>query len=601
VAELLLHPALPLLVGALVVWFVPRRVGHVVMVAAPLAALGLVARLEVGTTVPLTYLGFELEVVRADPLAMPFAWVFAIAALLAGIYGLRTMHARERTAALVYAGAAMGVVFAGDLLTLFFFWEIKAVASTFVILARRGGNAGRAGTRYLFAHLVGGKVLLAGALWYLADTGSLAFDAMTLTPATTLILLAVLLSAAVPPLHAWLPDAYPEASVAGTVFLSAFTTKAAVYALARGFPGTQLLIYLGIFMALYGVVYAVLENDTRRLLGYHIISQVGYMVAGVGIGTEAAINGATAHAFAHILYKGLLLMGAGAVIYATGRSKMSELGGIAHRMRAALLLYLVGAVSISSVPLFSGFVSKELVVDAASQAGDLGWLVLLLKVASVGTFLHTGLKLPYGAWFGTEGWGPRDNTGHRIQVGPVAPSMYVAMSIAAVLNTAIGIFPRLLYDLLPYPVDYDPYTLGKVIEKSSILLFTALAFWVLLDQLGAKAMVSVDTDWLYRRLPRLVGDGIGRRRGAVGAPVPSPTEPVPTAPAPIPEEIAGVAPGSVPARPTAVGVLTRAGTVVASRVAGDDRDGPPPVVATWLLGSVILATAIVILTVSLTS
>lgn len=595
-AELLLHPVLPFLVGAVVVWFAPRRIGSATMVAVPFVALLQLAQLDVGTVVGLRYLGFDLEVFRVDRLAMPFGWIFAIAAGIGGIYGLRTMHARERSAALAYAGAAMGVVFAGDLMTLFFFWEIKAVASTFVILARRGGNSGRAGTRYLFAHLVGGKVLLAGVLWHLADTGSLTFEAMTLTPATTLILLAFLLSGAVPPLHAWLPDAYPEASVAGTVFLSAFTTKAAVYALARGFPGTQLLIYLGIIMALYGVVYAVLENDTRRLLGYHIISQVGYMVAGVGIGTEAAINGAVAHAFAHILYKGLLLMGTGAVIYATGRSKMSELGGIAHRMRTTLLLYMVGAVSISSVPLFSGFVSKELVVESAYAAGDLGWLVLLLKIASVGTFLHTGLKLPYGAWFGTEGWGPRDNTGHRIQVGPVAPSMYVAMGIAAVLNTVIGVVPDLLYDLLPYAVDYEPYSLAKVVEKSQILVFTALAFWLLLDQLGAKAMVSADTDWLYRRLPRLVAERVGRQRQGA----PSPGRPVPTEPAPTDEHVAGVAPGTVPDQPTPVATLTRARSAVLERASGRPEGSPPPVVGTWVLGAVILATAIVILAASLT-
>ncbi len=632
--ELLWHPVLPFLVGAVIVFFAPRRLGNLVMVAVPLIALVQISQLEAGTSVELSYLGFDLEVFRVDRLSLAFAWVFAVAAAIAGIYGLRTMESRERTAALVYAGAAMGVVLAGDLMTLFFFWEIKAVASTFVILTRRGGNSARAGTRYLFVHLVGGKLLLAGVLWHYAATGSLSFTAMSLTPATSMILIAFLLSAAVPPLHAWLADAYPEASVAGTVFLSAYTTKAAVYALARGFPGTQLLIYLGIIMALYGVVYAVLENDTRRLLGYHIVSQVGYMVAGVGIGTEVAINGATAHAFAHILYKGLLLMGAGAVIYATGRSKMSELGGIANRMRGALALYMIGAVSISSVPLFSGFVSKELVVEAAYQS-ELGWLVLLLKVASVGTFLHTGLKLPYGTWFGDEGWGPRRNEGARLQVDPLPVSMFVAMGIGAVLNTVIGVYPALLYDLLPFPVDYVPYTLGKVVEKSALLLFTALAFWLLLDQLGAKAKVSLDTDWLYRTLPRLIADAWRRSRGApapvaapgaaaepqpqppTGEPVPV-GEPVPAA-EPVPVGVAGAVIGSsaltssgaepAPGAPTATvgqgaGVIVEPGARqrlldAINRFIDPAVDGPPPVVSTWALGGVILVTAIVILTVSL--
>jgi len=572
--ELWLHPVLPFAVAAAIAWSAPRRVGAVASVVAPLVALVQLAQLEVGTTLSASYVGFELDVMRVDRLSLPFGWIFAIAAVIAAIYGLSTMHGRERTAALTYAGAAMGVVLAGDLMTLFIFWEVKAVASTFVVLHRRGGNSARAGTRYLFVHLVGGKLLLAGALWHYAQVGTFAFEAMRLTPATSLILVAFLLSAAVPPLHSWLADAYPEASVAGAVFLSAYTTKAAVYALARGFPGTRILIVLGIVMALYGVVYAVLENDTRRLLAYHIISQVGYMVAAVGIGTELAISGATAHAFAHILYKGLLLMGAGAVLHATGRSKMSELGGIARRMKGVLALYMVGAVSISSVPLFSGFVSKELVVEAAYRS-DLMWLVLLLKVASVGTFLHTGLKLPHGAFLGREGVGPARNDGHRITVGPVPTSMYVAMGIGALLNTAIGLRPELLYDLLPYAVDYAPYSFAKVLEKSQLLIFTALAFWLLLDRLHAKAKVSLDVDWLYRSLPRILAARLAARQTAAASTPSRPTD--------------HAEDGTLRARTTLAG---RAGALLAPTARGT-------LVPTWMLGAVILTASLAILAVSL--
>jgi multicomponent Na+:H+ antiporter subunit D len=568
VGELWLHPTLPFALAAVIAWSAPRRIGAIASVAAPLVALLQLSQLRAGTTVRVSYVGFGLDVLRVDALSIPFGWVFAIAAVIAAVYGLATMQGRERASALTYAGAALGVVFAGDLMTLFVFWEIKAIASTFVVLNRRGGNSARAGTRYLYVHLVGGKLLLAGALWHYAQVGTFAFEAMSLTPATTLILIAFLLSAAVPPLHSWLVDAYPEASVAGTVFLSAYTTKAAVYALARGFPGTRILIYLGIVMALYGVVYAVLENDTRRLLGYHIISQVGYMVAAVGIGTELAINGATAHAFAHILYKGLLLMGAGAVLHATGRSKMSELGGIARRMRGVLVLYMVGAVSISSVPLFSGFVSKELVVEAAYRS-DLIWLVLLLKVASVGTFLHTGLKLPHGAFLGREGAGPATNEGHRITVGPVPRSMYVAMGIGAAANIAIGLRPALLYDLLPFAVDYSPYAAAKVLEKSQLLVLTALAFWLLLDRLHAYPKVSLDVDWLYRALPGRVVAGLPARRHASAE--------------------AGTMPADadLPARRA-----SRVGALLAPDARAD-------LVPTWTLGAAILAAALVLLAVSL--
>jgi multicomponent Na+:H+ antiporter subunit D len=592
VAELLLHPVWPFVIGAVLVRVLPRQAGHVVMIAAPLVALAQVVTLGSDASVGFTYLDWDLVVLRADGLSQPFGWVFAIAALLAGIYGIASQRGPERSAALVYAGAAMGVVYAGDLLTFFVFWEIKAISSTFVILSRRTPLSGRAGIRYLFVHIVGGKILLAGILLHLADTGSLEFTSFEPGLASSLILIACLINAAVPPLHAWLPDAYPQASVAGTVFLSAYTTKAAVYALARGFPGFQILIYLGIFMALYGVVFAVLENDIRRLLGYHIVSQVGFMVAAVGIGTEVAINGATAHAFAHIIYKGLLLMGVGSVLYATGRSKASALGGIANRMRPVLVLYMVGAVSISGFPLFSGFVSKELVVDAA-YLSDLTWLVLLLKVASVGTFLSTGLKLPYATWFGEPGVGPRGNEGAPFHVARIPASMYVAMGLAAGLNLAMGLFPGLLYALMPFPVEYVPYRFGKVVETLQVLAFTGLGFWLLLARLGAKDYVTVDTDWPYRKMPTLLFGRLGR--GDVGTVAPSdraPSDAVLVGSAgsdPAPAEAGEPVPQLAGPAPNPIGRLFT------------PRTGPPPVTGTWALGAVVLGAGALLLLLSLLS
>ncbi|MFO7779522.1 MAG: Na(+)/H(+) antiporter subunit D [Nitriliruptoraceae bacterium] len=639
-SDLLLHPILPFVVGAVLVRLLPHTLGHVVMVLAPVVAMTQIWQLEAGTSVQVDYLDWQLEVLRADGLSTPFGVVFAIAALIAGIYGIATQRGPERSAALLYAGAAFGVVYAGDLLTFFLFWETKAIASTFLILARRTARSGRSGMRYLFVHIFGGKLLLAGIIVHVWQTDSLSFTTFEPGVAAYLIMVACLLSAAVPPLHAWLADAYPEATVAGTVFLSAYTTKAAVYALARGFPGFDILIYLGVIMALYGVVYAVLENDIRRLLGYHIVSQVGYMVAAVGIGTELAINGATAHAFAHILYKGLLLMGAGAVLYATGRAKMSELGGIANRMRLVLALYMVGAVSISSFPLFSGFVSKELVVASAS-AGDLTWLVVLLKVASVGTFLHTGLKLPFGTWIGKKGLGPRLNGEGPVFVGAVPASMIAAMALSASLNFLLGIRPQLLYDLLPYAVTYDVYTFGKVVEKLQILLFTALAFWLLLPKLHAKAVVSVDTDWVYRKLPGYLRDlwrrlvpptpHSGRPSEPSSRVATEPVEPV-AGPAPA-EPVGGPAPAEPVGGPARVGAADAADAAAAEAHHADATDapdaatpstaaattatatrrrvgtptrlfspvaGPPPLIATWVLGGLMLLGAIIVLFTSLT-
>jgi multicomponent Na+:H+ antiporter subunit D len=489
------HPVLAFLVAAAIVPFVPRRVAAALVVAAPVASFGLLQLVDRDPgTVEL--FGFELEPLRLDGLSEPFAVVFLGVAVLAGLFGARTMTRLERSAALLYAGAGLAVVLAGDLLTLFVAWEVKAVASAVVIALGSRSTSAAAGMRYLMVHVVGGSALLGGIALRLADGGSLRFDDLTGSAGANLVLVAFLLSAAVPPLHAWLPDTYPEASIAGTVFLSAYTTKAAVYALARGFEGTEALVVLGVFMALYGVVYAVLENEIRRLLGYHIVSQVGFMVAAVGIGGPLAISAAVAHAFAHILYKGLLFMTAGALIEATGKRRLSDLGGLARSTPVLLGLYLVGALSISGLPLLSGFVSKELVVEAARVDGR-EVVVQLLKLASVGTFLSVGLKLPWFVWGGPSRQRP---------LRRLPATMVAAMAVTAALNVAIGLHPALLYDLLPHAIDYTPYAGYKVVEVLQLLSFTALGFWLLAKKLGGEPSITLDTDWLYRASPaRLAG------------------------------------------------------------------------------------------------
>jgi len=345
--------------------------------------------------------------------------------------------------------------------------------------------------RYLLFHVFGGAVLLAGILLHAAETGSLLVERLAAggSVGSWLILAGIAVNAAVVPLHAWLADAYPKATVTGAVFLSALTTKTAVYVLLRIFPGWEVLIYLGVLMALYGVVFAVLANDIREILAYHIISQVGYMVAGAGIGTEMAVNGAAAHAFCHILYKSLLFMGAGAVLHTTGKSKLTELGGLGKRQPLLLCLYMVGAFSISGFPLFNGFVSKSMVVAAAGAAHH-DIVMLLLLLASVGTFLHTGLKLPYGTWFG-------EDRG----LSPAAPprNMYLGMAGAAFFCILYGVAPGLLYGMLPYAVHFVPYTFAHLVEISQGSIFTFLAFWIFRRQVAGEAGITLDVDWFYRR------------------------------------------------------------------------------------------------------
>jgi multicomponent Na+:H+ antiporter subunit D len=334
-------------------------------------------------------------------------------------------------------------------------------------------------------------ILLAGILLHLRDTGSLAFGSFAPGEGGTaawLILVGFALNAAVPPLHAWLPDSYPRGTVTGSVFLSALTTKTAVYVLIRAFAGWDVLLWGGSIMAVYGVLYAILADDIRLILSYHIVSQVGFMVAGVGVGTEMGLNGSAAHAFCHILYKALLFMGAGAVLFQTGRSKLTELGGLARSMPAALVLYMVGAVSISGLPLFNGFISKSMVIAAAEKSHHPGPF-LLMELASVGTFLSVGLKLPWFTWFG-----PSRN----ITPAKAPANMAVGMVLAAASCFLLGILPGLLYRFLPYPVHYEPYAPNHVVATLQLLFFTGVVFFLLLKKLTPKACLLADTDWLYR-------------------------------------------------------------------------------------------------------
>ena len=490
-----IHPGLLFVFGAAPIPFLKGRARQAWLIGIPLLAIASVASMTPGEYGVFEFAGIELLIGKVDKLSLVFALVFSIMSLIGSVYALHVEGPEQHVAAYLYMGSAFGAVFAGDWFTLLVSWEIMAFASAYLIFAGGGKAAVAAGFRYLMVHVTGGVLLFGGIVLLGLESGTFLIGTLSGQGglAFLLILIAFMINAAVPPLNAWLTDAYPEATVTGAVFLSAFTTKTAVYVLIRTFPGTEALVWMGAAMAIYGVVYAVLENDCRRLLAYHIVSQVGYMVAGVGIGTEMALNGTASHAFSHIIYKGLLFMGAGAVIHMTGRRKLTELGGLYKTMPLTVALYMVGAFAISAFPLFSGFVSKSMVIAAAAGDGRAA-ITLMLTLASAGTFLHTGLKLPYYMFFGKDS-----------SLRPEEPprNMLVAMGIAAVLCIAIGVFPGQLYALLPYAVDFQPYTGAHVTGSLGILMFTLLGFVVYLRALDPEPTISLDTDWFYRRAAKL--------------------------------------------------------------------------------------------------
>jgi multicomponent Na+:H+ antiporter subunit D len=486
----LMPPAFIYLAAALLLPLLPKGIRPWAFLVPPVLVLLHLSGLQAGDTLTWGFATFELTLLRVDALSMVFGWIFALVTLVAGIYALHNRNTGEQVSALLYSGSALGAVYAGDLFTLVFFWEIMAFASAYLVWARGTAAASAAAWRYLFVHIFGGSLLMAGVFLQVGETGSLAFDAFEGGAASWLILLGFGVNAAMVPFHAWIADAYPRGTVTGSVFLSAFTTKTAVYTLARGFAGWDFLIWAGLAMALYGVTYAILSNDIRRVLAYHIVSQVGFMVAGIGIGTELAMNGATSHAYTHILYKGLLFMATGAVLQATGRSRMTDLGGLYSRMPWVFWAYMVAALSISSAPFFSGFISKPMTISAAEYAST-EVAVILLHLASVGTFLSVGLKLPFFTWFGK---GPATP----IEVRPLPWNMYAAMGIGVFLNILLGVWPAPLYAILPYEVTFDPYALKNLKKGFQLLLATALVFFLIAQRLKPKAKIQLDTDWFYR-------------------------------------------------------------------------------------------------------
>jgi multicomponent Na+:H+ antiporter subunit D len=504
-----INPGIWLILGGLLAAILPARIRPAYCVALPIAVLLVVLDLDSGAAGQLSFLGLDLVTVRVDSLARLFGILFCLAAILMALFSWSVQSRLEAAASLVYAGSALAAAFAGDLVTLFVFWELSAVGSVLLIWARGVPRSYHAGMRYLVVQIGSGLMLLAGAILRLGETGSIAFEKIGLEDtAGVLILLAFGVKAAFPFLHNWLVDAYPESTPTGTVWLSAFTTKLAIYALARGFPGTDILIWIGVAMTCFPIFYAVIENDLRRVLAYSTINQLGFMVAGIGVGTTLSLNGAVAHAFSDMIFKAVLFMAMGAVMLRTGTIKASDLGGLYKTMPKTAGLCIVGAASISAFPLFSGFVSKGMIM-AAIVHEDLFVPWLLLLFASAGVLEHAGIKIPFFAFFAHD-------SGRRVQEAPW--HMLAAMAAAAALCIGIGIYPDTLYALLPYTVDYQAYTMEHVVTQTQLLLFAALGIaW--LHRTGRYPQelpsVNVDFDWTYRKLLPGVTATLGRTISSV--------------------------------------------------------------------------------------
>ena len=486
-------PGFMMVLGALLIPFLPHIIKQIyMMILILVSAFGLT--LGFGIHSVITIMEFDFIVFQADELTFPFAIIFHIAAALNIIYGAHEKHWKQHVAIMSYSGAAIAAIHAGDLLTLFVWWEATAFTSVFLILASNTNRSYRSAVRYILIQVTSGMFLLAGAIILLMSDGNAIltkFDINSLYG--QLIFIAFGIKAAFPLLNGWLQDAYPEATEIGTVALSTFTTKLAIFCFAKCFAGVEILIFIGALMTFYPIFFAVIENDLRRVLTYSLNNQLGFMIVAIGIGSELAINGAVAHAFAHILYKGLLFMGMGAVLYRVGTCKASELGGLFKYMPITAVCTIIGAISISAFPLFSGFVAKSLIMSALGEEG-LVFVYFMLLFASAGVLHHSGIKIPFFAFFAHES---------KVKTKEAPINMIIAMVIASALCIAIGIFPSVFYQILPYEMSYQPYDFSHVVGQLQLLMFATFAFiclWHFKIYPPELNSTVLNSDWIYRRM-----------------------------------------------------------------------------------------------------
>ncbi|MDQ2053161.1 Na(+)/H(+) antiporter subunit D [Halobellus sp. H-GB7] len=481
-------PAFAILAVAIVAPFLSRRLGHALGVIATGGVAVWSLLVPAGVYLQTTFLGFDAVLINVDAFSRLMGVIFGLIGAAAVLYSYSSEAENRQTAfALGYVGTSVGAVFAGDWLTMVFFWELMAVTSTLLVWDY-GGEAVRAGFRYAVYHGLGGSLLMAAVIWHYTNVGSFLFsasDGITAGIPAVLAAIGIGVNVGFVGLHTWLPDTYPRPHVAASVFLSVYTTKTGVYGLARAFPDGNLAIaYMGAAMALVGVVYALLQNDMRRLLSYHIQSQVGYMIAGVGVGTALATAGAFAHVFNHILYKALLFMTAGVVIARTDEQSLKYLGGLGRALPVTAIAFTAAALSISGFPGFNGFVSKGM-ITAAAHKEHLDGIFYILLLAGVGTFMSF-IKFGYYAFLkehsGT--WNVRRSvTGQRI-----------AMLGVAALCVVLGLYPDALFALLPgSTADAHPFTLSHLGE-GFLLAFLGVVGFAVLKKTLSKIGSGIDVD-----------------------------------------------------------------------------------------------------------
>jgi len=489
----------------------------IALVTPVIAALVSVMLLAPGVAADWQIMNYTLAAVRVDQMTLVFVGLFHLAGFLAAIYALELNDRIQAPAMLAYVGSGIGAVLAGDLVMLWLFWEMLALTSVVLVWARQTPEATAAGIRYLVFNVLSGVTLLAGIAHLGVSGHDLALGPLALdSPGGWLVLAAFGIKCGFPLLHNWIPDGYARASAAGSVILVAITTKVGVYSLARTFAGEELLMIVGTVMALWPLVYVLVEDDLRRVLAYSLMVQIGLMVAGIGAGNEIALDGVSMHVVMDVLFKMLLFMALGAVLVQAGTVRASQLGGLGRRMPWTMGFVIIGVLANSATPGTGAFLSKKLLLGGIEHAG-VGpiWYALLTSLSALGV-LYAGVRVLYEAFLRA----PRTS----FDGGDASFPMRLAMGIITALLLVAGLFPWLTDALRPMASDYQPIKLAKILDQFQLLLFALLAY-VVLNKLGLGLPASnrrtlLDTEWFYRKLiPALARHGaalLGRMSKRIG-------------------------------------------------------------------------------------
>lgn len=507
-----LHPGIVLILTGAVIALLPKAASRYLLPLGALAALAALLGTDKSLSIETPFAGeLKLSLFVCDEISWFFGLVFAVIGVIGSVYSMDKGRRGEKAASAVYAGSALMTVFAGNMLTFIIFWEVMAAASIYMVFKGNGPDARRSSYRYMVMHLFGGNMLLAGvmllpagitaAVGPVTDTDSLAY---------WLMFIGIGVNCALPPFHTWVADSYPQATPESQLFMGSYTTKVAVYAMIRFFAGTEWLVIFAAVTAVLAACMALIENDLRKLLSYHIVSQVAMMVAGLAAGGDVGAAGAAMHAAFNILYKGVLLMAAGNIFTALGLRYITDMGGLARKMPVTAACTFIASFAIAGVPYFSGFASKALIMDAL-HAGGFNMSYILVTMAGVGTWLSITMKINYFVFIkkperelpagDAPGRVPSDDMPGSARAsaspGRVPACKVLAMAAATVLVVITGIRPEICYDML----SMDPshlFAADHVLEYIGLFAGATVPFVLLRTFMAPHEGINLDVDRFYR-------------------------------------------------------------------------------------------------------